>query len=139
MNGRYAENLDVDLGDLEATGAAVTTVVFRPSDDQAVLVVAATDVAAVEALLRPQLFDRLCIVPSRWTRTQLDAAHEHLRAMWDRWGIYQSGPKCDDQAQATMTAALMRVTNEIDDWVATQPDGLVALEPCLAPVRGGSG
>jgi hypothetical protein len=73
------ENLDVDLGDLEATGAAVTVVIFRPSTSQAVLVVAGSDIAAVEAQLHPQLPDRLCVVASRWTRRQLDGAHEHLR------------------------------------------------------------
>lgn len=135
MNGRYSQNLDFDLGDLETSGAAVTTVIFRPSADQAVLVVAATDVAAVEAALRPQLPDRLCVVPSRWTRAQLDQAHMHLRAMSDRWDIYQSGPRCDDQAQATITVTLMRVTEEIADWVASQPEGLVELQPCLAAVR----
>jgi len=135
MNGAYPENLEFDLGDLETTGAAVTAVIFRPSDDQAVLVVAATDIPAVEALLRPQLPDRLCIVPSRWSRAQLDAVQEHLRVMWDRWGIHKSGPLCDEQAQATMTATLVRVTDEIADWAAAQPDGLIALEPCLSPVR----
>jgi hypothetical protein len=41
MNGRQRDNLDVDLGDLKETGAAVTVVTFRPGADQAVLVVAA--------------------------------------------------------------------------------------------------
>lgn len=135
MNGRYTENLDFDLGDLESSGAAVTTVIFRPSENQAVLVVAAADIAAVEAALRPQLPDRLCVVPSRWTRTQLDQAHMHIRAMSEQWGIYESGPHCDEQAQATITAALMRVTDEIADWAAAQPEGLVEFHPCLAPVR----
>jgi hypothetical protein len=136
-HGRHNDNMDVDLGELEATGAAVTTVIFRPSDDQTVLVVAATDIAAVEARLRPQLPDRLCVVASRCTRAQLDQAEEHLLAMWDQWGIYQSGAQCDEQAQATMTATLVRVTDEIADWIDTQPDGLIALEPCLIPRRAG--
>jgi len=135
MNGPHLENLDFDLGDLVDSGAAITSVVFRPSDDQAVLVVAASDIPAVEALLRPQLPDRLCVVPSRWTRTQLDEAHEHLNAMWADWGIYECGTSCDEQAQATVTAKLMRVTDEIADWAATQPDGLIALQACLEPVR----
>jgi len=138
MNESQVDNLDLHLGDLEDTGAAVTTVIFRPSDDQAVLVVAVTDIAAVEAQLRSQLPDRLCVVPSRWTRAQLDQAQEHLLASWDQWGIYGSGPRCDEQAQATMTATLVRVTDEIADWIDTQPDGLVGLEPCLAPRRAGS-
>jgi hypothetical protein len=134
MNGTLNDNLEFDLGDLEDTGAAVTTVIFRPSDDQAVLVVAAADIPAAEALLRPQLSDRLCIVPSRWTREQLDAVQEQLTVMWDRWGIYGFGTLCDEQAQASITVALLRVTDDIADWAAGEPDGLIALEPCLAPV-----
>ncbi|HZC52334.1 MAG TPA: hypothetical protein VE441_07545 [Mycobacterium sp.] len=127
------DGMEFDLGDLEDTGAAVTVVIFRPSADHEVVVVTATDIAAVEARLRPQLGDRLCVVPSRWTRAQLDQAREHLTAMADRWGIYQLGPHCDEQAQATMTATLVRVTDEIADWVVTQPGGLVSLDPRLIP------
>lgn len=135
MNGQYVDNLEFDLGDLEETGAAVTVVIFRPSDDQAVLVVAASDIAAVETRLRPQLADRLCVIPSRWTRYQLDAAQRHLRSMAQHWQLYTWGPHCDEQAQATMTASLVRVTDEIARWIGTQPDGLVAVEPCLMPTR----
>jgi hypothetical protein len=58
---------------LRETGAAVAVTVFRPSEDQAVLVVAAADPEAVEAQLRPQLGQLLCVVPStpghqRWFR-----------------------------------------------------------------------
>lgn len=56
MNGGEAENLTFDLGDLQD------------------LVVAVSDLAAVESRLRPQLGRRLCVVSSRWTKDQLDAA-----------------------------------------------------------------
>ena len=42
MNGVQDQDLDFDLGDLAATGAAVSVVIFRPGENQAVLVVAAT-------------------------------------------------------------------------------------------------
>jgi hypothetical protein len=134
-NGGFVDNLDFELGDLEETGAAVTAVIFRPSEDQAVLVVAATDIAAVEARLRPQLRDRLCVVPSRWTREQLDDAQGHLMSMAERWRVWQFGPRCDEQAQATMSATLVQVTDEIAGWVAGQPDGLISLDPWLVPTR----
>jgi hypothetical protein len=41
-------NLDFNPGDFEDTGAAVAVTTFRPSEDQAVLVVAAADQDAVE-------------------------------------------------------------------------------------------
>src|SRR5271167_376035 len=60
--------LSYDLGDLASTGAATAITLFHPGKNQAVLVVAAADLAAVEARLRPQLGTSLCVVPSRWTQ-----------------------------------------------------------------------
>ena len=71
--------LDYDLGDLRETGAAVAVTTFRPSEDQAVLVVAAADPEAVESYLRPRLGELLCVVPSKWTMAQLEAVRTHLR------------------------------------------------------------
>ena len=50
----------------------------RPGPNQAVLVVVVGDVAAVEARLRLQLGELLCIVPSRWSKTQLDAVRDYM-------------------------------------------------------------
>ena len=77
--GPGARNLSFDLGDLRETGAAVAVTIFRPSEDQAVLVVAADDTAAVAARLRPQLGKLLCVVPSRWSRAELDAIADDVR------------------------------------------------------------
>jgi hypothetical protein len=126
-------NLDFAVGDLEATGAIVNVVMFRPSPDQVVAVAAATDPAAAEAYLRPQLGARLCVVASRWTRAQIDHASSHLHAMHDPWRIYLTGQRTDDQAQVSITASLVQVTAEIADWAASQPDGLITLNPCLRP------
>lgn len=132
-HGQVHENVQFDVGDLEATGAAVTLVLFRPSDDRTVLVVAASDRAAVEAQLRPQLGERLCVVPSRWTKTQLDDAFDYIRARLPQWGIYTAGPRVDEHAQASIHAGLVRVTPEIARWANDRPRGLVALEPWLRP------
>jgi hypothetical protein len=129
-----ADSLAFDLGDLQDSGAAVTVVIFRPGEEQAVLVVAAADVAAVEEHLRPQLADRLCVVPSRWTRRQLDIAQEQFRAMWEQWAVWRTGEQYDEQAQPTFTASLLRVTDEIATWVDSQPEGLIRLKPCLTPL-----
>jgi hypothetical protein len=126
-------HLDFDGGDLEETGAAVSVVLFRPGPLQLVLVVAANDVAAVEAHLRPQLANRLCVVASRWTRAQLDEVQGHLGERWERWGVYTTGRTCDEQAQATVTAELVRVTDEIARWADPLPAGLLTLRPCLVP------
>lgn len=134
MNGRSIDNLDFEIGDLQETGAAVTVTIFRPSDTQAVLVIAATDIAAVERQLRPQLPDRLCVVPSRWTPGQLHRAGDYLRKKRELWRIYTIGSESEEQAQATVTAGLVRITDEVADWITTQPDGLIELRPWLTPL-----
>lgn len=130
------QSINRDLGTLEETGAAVMVAIFRPSPNQAVLVVAATDVAAVEAQLRPQLPDQLCVVASRCTRAALEAAQAHLHARLERWGVYGNGRSCDEQGQAVIIVDLVRVTDEIARWAETQPAGMVVLKPCLTPVGG---
>jgi hypothetical protein len=133
--GRDEDNLCFDLADLEETGAAVAVTTFRPGKRQLVLVVAAADVDAVEAQLRPQLGSRLCVVPSRWTRQELRAVLDHLSGRWEDWGIYGAGEVNTGQGQASVTANLARVLPEIAAWATPLPDGILALRPWLAPAR----
>jgi hypothetical protein len=117
------------------TGAAVAVTLFRPGPNQAVLVVAASDVAAVEARLRPQLGDSLCVVPSRWTKAQLDAVGDYLHRHHEQWTLYQWGPQNTDDGQAHMAARLVRVLPEIAAWTATLPQDILLLQPWLIPLR----
>jgi hypothetical protein len=126
--------LDYDLGDLRETGAVVAVTLFRPGEDQAVLVVAASDVAAVEAQLRPQLGDLLCIAPSRWTTAELDAVRRYLDAHHQPWDLLQWGPRNTGEGQPQMAARLVRVLPEIADWAVSLPSGIVLLEPWLTPL-----
>ena len=128
--------LSYDVGDLATTGAATAITLFHPSKNQAVLVVAAADLAAVEAQLRPQLGTSLCVVPSRWTQHELDAVRDHLNQRWQQWNLLQLGPQHDENGQAHIAAGLVRVLPEIAVWAASLPSGIVALEPWLTPVRG---
>jgi hypothetical protein len=130
--GRGEHNLDYDLGDLADTGAAVAVTTFRPSEDQAVLVVAAADRDAVEAQLRPQLGDLLCVVTSRWTKAQLDAVRAHLHAHWERWNLYALGPLNGEDGQTRMSAQLSRVFPEIAEWATSLPHGILSLDPWLS-------
>jgi hypothetical protein len=130
--------LDYDLGDLLETGAVVTVTVFRPADNHPVLVVAASDVAAAEARLRPQLGESLCIVPARWAKAQLDAVRDHLHQHHEQWSLYQWGPQNTGDGQAHMAARLVRVLPEIAAWAATLPPDILLLEPWLVPLRPGA-
>jgi hypothetical protein len=123
--------LDYDLGDLRETGAAVVTTTFRPSEDQAVLVVAAADPEAVEAHLRPQLGQLLCVIPSKWTRAELEAVGAHLLAHHDDWNLYGWGDTSTEDGQALFTARLTRVLPEVATWAASLPAGILGLEPWL--------
>ena len=93
-----------DPWDLADTGAAVAIILFHPGSNQAVLVVAAADPAAVEARLGPQLGNSLCMVPSRWTRDQLDDVRDQLHQRWQQWNLYQLGPQHSEDGQAHITA-----------------------------------
>jgi len=128
--------LSYDLGDLAGTGAAVAVTVFHPGMSQAVLVVAAADLAVVEARLRPQLGKSLCVVLSRWTQDQLDAVRDHLHQRWRHWNLYELGPQHAEDGQAHITARLVRVLPEIAVWAASLHAGIVALEPWLTPAKG---
>jgi hypothetical protein len=131
------DNLDVEIGEdleeLRSAGTAITTVIFRPGEDQAVLVVAAADVAAVEATLRPKLSDRLCVVRSRWSRAQLDAVRDQIVARFAEWGVVSVGESADANAQPLLSMRLVRVTPDFATWADTQPDGLLTVEPALVP------
>lgn len=134
MNGRSEENLDFELGDLMATGAAVTAVTYRPSPTQAVLVIAASDCDAVEAFLGPQLPGRLCVIESRWTRAQLDEVVSHLLDRWKELAIDSVGETVDEAAQPSIEVHLVRVTAELAGWTSTLPDELLTVRPLLSPV-----
>ena len=131
----YTGNLDFNLGDLRDSGAAVTVVKFRPGAGQAVLVVAAADAAAVEARLRPQLGQRLCVVPSRWTKHDIDEVRGQLRRHWEDWNIYLSAVAVSEDAQAFVTASLAQMLPEIAAWAATLPAGILTLKPWLVPAH----
>ena len=133
-DGTEADDVGViDVDHLSGTGAATMVAVFRPGPNQAVLVVTAVDIAAVEAQLRPRLRDRLCVVASRWTREQLDEVTGQVRDRAERWGVHGTGRSCDERAQPFVTVELVRVTDEIASWAETQP-AVVEFDPCLTPI-----
>ncbi|XVU20916.1 hypothetical protein ACQPZJ_26990 [Actinoplanes sp. CA-054009] len=132
--GERDENLDFDRLALEDSGVVVAAVTFRPSPYQAVLVVAADDIDAVEKVLRPQLPGRFCVVASRWTRGRLDDVRAHLMRHWQDWTLESVGEDVDEQAQACVEVELLRVTGDLARWAATLPDDLLRLEPSLVPL-----
>jgi hypothetical protein len=139
LDDRSPDNLEFDVGDLKQAGAAIMIVTFRPGPGQAVLVVTAADPRAVEDRLRPQLGPRLCVVPSRWTKGEIDAVHDHLHDRLADWGIYQLGIEALEDAQAQVTAKASKVVQELADWAASLPPGILRLDPWLRPDAGSRG
>jgi len=129
--GETDANLEFDWDSLD--DIAVSVVIFRPSGNQAVLVVAATDVDVATAVLNRQLPNRFCVVPSRWTQQELDAVQAHLDTHHDHWHLNSWGPAADSNGQTYIQADLIRVTAEIAAWTASLPDGLLKLVPALMP------
>lgn len=127
---------DFDFSDLDSSGAIVHRAIFRPSADQEVLVVAATDVDVVTRRLSPHLPDQLCVVPSRFTRAQLDELRDILLARWQEWRVESFGTSSDAQAQPFIMAQPFRVTAEMAAWADTLPEGLLRLRPAISPVEG---
>lgn len=123
--------LKFDPGELLHIGAAVAMTIFRPSEDQAVLVVAAVDLAAVEAQLRPELGESLCVLASMWTRQELDAVQGQLKRQYAEWNLYELGQSVGDDGQARVNARLTQVLPEVASWADSLPDGIVSLDPWL--------
>jgi hypothetical protein len=133
-HGVAVGNLHFHIGDLESSGAMVTRVIFRPSADQEVLVVAATDIDAVTMQLAPRLPDQLCVVRSRFTRDQLNEVGDILRSHWQDWRLEGFGlGSADEHAQPFATAEPFRVTAEMADWADRLPDGLLRIHPAIRP------
>jgi hypothetical protein len=133
---RTTPELSRDLTDLAETGATVALTWFRPGEDQTVLVVAAADPAAVEARLRPRLGGSLCVVPSRWTKAQLDDVTSQLHARAGQWNLSTIGRTRAGDGQALVSADLIRVLPEIAAWARSLPPGspgIVAFRPWLLP------
>lgn len=132
-HGPRDANLDFDRGELDSTAAAVAITIFHPSPTQAVLVVAAADLDAVESTLRPQLGARLCVVPSRFSRAEIDAARLVLNNHWDEWNLRMTGESTDEHGQPVVTVSLIRVLPEFAAWANTCPHGLIDLDIWLTP------
>lgn len=126
---------DPDPGPPEDIPEAVAVTLFRPSTTQVVLVVATTEPALAEAVLRPLYGPAVCIVPSGWTAQSVDRVQADLRRHWADWTLYVSGRTSSHAGQAVVTAELVRVLPEMVDWAASIPEGLLEVDAWLTPRR----
>ena len=97
-----------------------------------VQVVVATDVAAVEAGLKPIYGNGLCVVQSRYTAEQVDAAIRDVAAFLEMPWLTQAD--IDDETQMHMDVPVALVDAEAEALVARHAPGLIRLDPWLRPV-----
>jgi hypothetical protein len=98
-----------------------------------VVVVSAVDVEPVEAILRPLLGDSLVVVPSPWSRRDLDAVQEILLQETDTAGIVMVGEGMDPQGHVQAVTWVRHVTPGLEEGLAALPQGILALEAWLVP------
>lgn len=108
---------------------------FRPAPDRAVAVIASERPAELAAVLVPRYGSRVCVVPSRWTRDQLVSTSDRLRESMRPWLIYALGESSGEDGQAVISIELTRVVPGFAAWAHDVPDGLLRVEPWLAPHR----
>lgn len=141
-------NMDRERPALEAYRAehpehVVEVALVRPFPDSVLLGVIATDEAArdaVEAGLRPTYGKRLCVVASRFSRAEIDAAraevsplNEELRAEGMHSG---GGVGVSDDLQVVVRSSAVLVTEKLQAALERHPAGLVELDSWLVHARG---
>ena len=77
--------------------------------------------------------DRLCVVPSRWDRGQLEDVRAQINEGSRAWGVYISGPRTGDDGQLSFVMDLVRIVPDLAAWAESLPDGLLHVIPWLAP------
>jgi hypothetical protein len=124
-----------EQGALQDSGAIVTATTYWPGPYQAVAVIAATDIVAVENTLRPILGEQLCVVPSRFTLDEITSVRQHIARHFIAWKLVTTAESSDDDAQLVIQVSATRVVPEMAAWAKTCPPGLVELESVwMAPL-----
>lgn len=119
------------LVDLESD-EVVTVTTFRPSDEQAVLVIASTMPEVTRERLAESVGERLCVIQSRWTRAEVDEIQQRLRTESD-WTYFMGGAAAGEDGQLQITAHVVRVVDSLANFAATVPDGLLQVSAWLTP------
>lgn len=107
----------------------------RPGWDGAgrpALVVSAVDREVVEAALRPRYGARVCVVESRYTRAQLDAAKADVERF--RGGGSGVDHEVGPDGQPYVDAGVPILGEATEALVARHPAGLIRLNPWLTPL-----
>ena len=130
--GDTDENLDA----AQAHGEEVVHLAtFRPGSRQAMLVVTSDDPELTTRRLAPVYGDRLCVVRSKWSRAQIETVRRELKAHMHDWNAYIGGfGGSDAQGQVRFELEVVHVLPALASYAERLPDGLLVVNPWLAPV-----
>jgi hypothetical protein len=120
------------LTPLLRSGAVASAKSLRAGSGVA-LVVAAADPARVEAVLRPVYGAALCVVRSRWSRSELSAAMWHLDARIEEWAVILQGGRVTADGLVEEFVAVRYVTPDLAAWAGSLPPGMVTVAPWIVP------
>jgi hypothetical protein len=73
------------------------------------------------------------VIPSRWTKDQGDQVTSVLLRHFPEWTLGTVGNGSDEQGQLVVYVRLFRVLPEMARWAVDAPDGLLDVDPVLAP------
>lgn len=130
--GPVDENLDVE----HAHGDEVLFIAMsRPSANQVVLVVTSDDPALTSRRLTPIYGDRLCVVGSKWSRTQIETVRRGLEDNMGAWTAYLGSlGNTNAQGQVQLSMDVVQVLPSLARYAEEVADGLLVVNPWLAPV-----
>lgn len=131
--GGIDENIELeDDEDLDGPEVVAVTL-FRPSSRQVVAVIASEDPSLTRRRLGASLGERLCVVPSKWTRAQVLDVRGQLDDHSHEWALFGCGESRGEDGQVQISAEVVRVLPAFAEFAAGVPDGLLAVDPWLAP------
>lgn len=125
--------IDHDSDLWEGADEIIAVTMFRPSSRRVVAVIASDDPALTRSRLGARLGNRLCVVPSRWTRAQVAEVRAQLHAHFDDWALFESGESASSDGQLEISIQVVRVLPALADFAAGVPEGLLVVDPWLVP------
>jgi hypothetical protein len=130
--GPRDENLDVERAQGDEVLHLAT---FRPSAHQAVLVVTSEDPEHTRDRLAPVFGDRLCVVRSKWSRGQIASVRQAVEDNMRDWTAYLGSlGNTDEHGQVQLSMDVAQVLPALARYAEQVPDGLLLVNPWLAPL-----
>ncbi len=130
---------DYQAYDRAHPGEIANLVLFRPTDSASVLVLAVQHPDDLRPAM-PVDPAVVCVVPSRYTAAEIDAATREVEALMPptggSGGVYSTGTEtADETGQRLMTVEAVMVTERLRSVVLDAPAGLIQLDPWLRAVE----